>query len=38
MGTAVAMIDATRPEGVDFPDKNEIPPKAIAAVLNKGIV
>ena len=38
MGTAVAMIDATRPEGVDFPDKNEIPPEAIAAVLNKGIV
>lgn len=38
MGSAVTIIDATRPDGVDFPEKNEVPPEAIQAVLDKGLV
>jgi len=38
MGNAVAIIDATRPDGVTFPDKNEVPAQAIKAVLSKGII
>ena len=29
LGDAVAMIDATRPRGVNFPEKNEIPQEAL---------
>jgi UbiD family decarboxylase len=38
MGNAVSMIDATRPDGVSFPDKNEVPQEAIKAVLDKGLI
>ena len=38
MGEAVVIIDATRPSGVDFPEKNEVPPEAIEAVLKMGLV
>jgi 2,5-furandicarboxylate decarboxylase 1 len=31
LGDAVVIIDATRPKGVDFPEKNEIPPYAIVS-------
>jgi 2,5-furandicarboxylate decarboxylase 1 len=31
LGDAVVIIDATRPKGVDFPEKNEIPSDAIAS-------
>jgi 2,5-furandicarboxylate decarboxylase 1 len=29
LGDAVAIIDATRPRGVNFPDKNEVPSEAV---------
>lgn len=38
MGDAVIIIDATRPSGVNFPEKNTVPPEAIAAVLKKNLV
>lgn len=38
MGEAVVIIDATRPSGVSFPEKIEVPPEAIEAVLRKGLV
>lgn len=38
MGEAVVIIDATRPSGINFPEKNEVPPEAIEAVLNKGLL
>ena len=31
LGDAVVIIDATRPKGLDFPEKNEIPPDAIVS-------
>ena len=34
----VVIIDATRPSGVSFPEKIEVPPEAIEAVLRKGLV
>ncbi len=38
MGKAVIIIDATRPSGIDFPEKNEVPAEAIEAVLKKKLV
>ena len=38
MGEAVIIIDATRPSGIDFPEKNEVPAEAIEAVLKKKLV
>jgi hypothetical protein len=38
MGEAVIIIDATRPAGIDFPEKNEVPAEAIEAVLKKKFV
>ena len=38
MGEAVIIIDATRPTGVDFPEKNEVPAEAIEAVLKKKLI
>ncbi len=35
LGDAVAIIDATRPRGVKFPDKNEIPGEALSDVGKK---
>ncbi len=29
LGDAVAIIDATRPKGINFPEKNEIPREAL---------
>jgi hypothetical protein len=29
LGDAVVIIDATRPKGVNFPEKNEIPHEAL---------
>jgi UbiD family decarboxylase len=38
MGEAVIIIDATRPSGIDFPEKNEVPPEAIEAVRKKKLI
>jgi UbiD family decarboxylase len=38
MGSAVVIIDATRPAVDDFPKKNEVPDEAIQAIIRKGIV
>jgi len=38
MGEAVIIIDATRPSGVDFPEKNEVPAEAIERVLQKNLI
>ena len=38
MGEAVIIIDATRPTGIDFPEKNEVPAEAIEAVLKKKLI
>ncbi|MBW2409858.1 MAG: UbiD family decarboxylase [Deltaproteobacteria bacterium] len=38
MGSAVVIIDATRPAVSDFPQKNEVPDEAIQAIIRKGIV
>jgi len=38
MGEAVIIIDATRPSGINFPEKNEVPPEAIEAVRKKKLI
>jgi hypothetical protein len=38
MGIAVELIESLRHESVDVPEKNEIPPKAIAAILYRGLI
>jgi UbiD family decarboxylase len=35
LGDAVAIIDATRPKGINFPEKNEIPREALSRVEKK---
>ena len=38
MGEAVIIIDATRPSGINFPEKNEVPPESIEAVRKKKLI
>ena len=38
MGEAVIIIDATRPSGVNFPEKNQVPAEAFEAVIQKGLI
>ena len=38
LGDAVIIIDATRPAGVNFPEKNEVPPEAIEAVRKRKLL